>query len=952
MKNCFSLIFLVLSSGIAIPLQARDQTAPDSVLENRLWEGFTRYQYQRYDSASSYLDRYASLLMGQTRYNEWYFVKLYKILTTEYFSFLVEQRKELTLTTDSVNRWCADNSIGFDYCDQAAWTLKLYRGTLSYRIKDYPKALRHFQQLGRMLRPLAKTDQSASSYLASSYRYLGAIYKANRQYQAAIQYFEQALGVGNGGVSARDSMITYKHLGDIYQAMEEPVVALRYYQRALAFYEAEYLRNPDENRNPLAAACLSIAQLEMKRRAVEKVRPYLRRVLELQPSSDLLHHQALLDLAQVELQTGHLPLAQQYVNETLAWRQSEFPFGAEVAEALQLRSQIALAEGKLDQALADLQAARAQLFREEQASPLAPALLVSILSDLADVRRQEALASPGEALPRAQAREAYDQAIAWFDRLRLQASFDEDLIALTEAGYGLYEQALALEAHLPQDGQTLLRAWELMERSHALSLRRAEARRALFSSLSSEDQAQRQLLAYQRQSRYEAYLRAEAAGQNVAQARQAWFEAQQAYQAWLDQHPIEEPQPQALDQVQGQLPRSSALLSYFTGQQRTYRLALWRDSVALDTLAPMTRWGDQVLALQSHILAPYQGPTAVVQRGTSVAPDDLGHVLHQTLIGDLERHLPEQVIVVPDGKLWHLPFDVLRPSPAAQDYWLRYHGHTLAYSGTWWWGQHHRREASAAQQGMLAMAPTFEVPAQPEGMLASRAFLGPLFQNQAEAQLLAERYGARTYLDSLASLPRFLEEAPRYRIIHLSTHGLASDQDGRFSLLAFAAPGDSLVLARDTFPRVQALFAGEIAGLQLDADLVVLSACETNVGQAQRGEGVQSLSQAFFRAGARSLVATLWQVDDRWTKELMQQFYAGLDRGLSKDQALRKAKLFLLAEGLDPYHWSGVVTMGQTEPIDLQDRNDMPLFLGLIGLAVAMAVFWWWGRKKFNGGNG
>ena len=106
------------------------------------------------------------------------------------------------------------------------------------------------------------------------------------------------------------------------------------------------------------------------------------------------------------------------------------------------------------------------------------------------------------------------------------------------------------------------------------------------------------------------------------------------------------------------------------------------------------------------------------------------------------------------------------------------------------------------------------------------------------------------------------------------------------------------------------LSAGEIYRFRLDADLVVLSGCQTARGQVLPGEGVQGLVSAFLHAGARSVVASLWNVDDESTAGLMESFYRGLNCGLGKGEALREARLELLHRRAAPRLWAPFVLIG------------------------------------------
>jgi CHAT domain-containing protein len=120
-----------------------------------------------------------------------------------------------------------------------------------------------------------------------------------------------------------------------------------------------------------------------------------------------------------------------------------------------------------------------------------------------------------------------------------------------------------------------------------------------------------------------------------------------------------------------------------------------------------------------------------------------------------------------------------------------------------------------------------------------------------------------------------------------------------------------------------ALQAWEMFSLPLQAELVVLSACESGLGEKVPGEGLVGFTWALQAAGARSLVASQWQVEDRSTQSLMVALHQGLRRGLAKDEALRQA-MRKLAQGKDwphPYHWSGFLLLGDPRNNGLSAPN-------------------------------
>jgi len=150
-------------------------------------------------------------------------------------------------------------------------------------------------------------------------------------------------------------------------------------------------------------------------------------------------------------------------------------------------------------------------------------------------------------------------------------------------------------------------------------------------------------------------------------------------------------------------------------------------------------------------------------------------------------------------------------------------------------------------------------------------------------------------------------EMALYRIVHFATHGVLDTRTPELSGLVLS------LVDEDGRPQDGFLGLGNIYNLRLGADLVVLSGCETALGKQVRGEGLVGLTQGFFYAGARRIVASLWQVQDRSTAELMTRFYQGmLSEGLTPAAALRQAQLAVRRDPQwrDPYFWAPFIVQG------------------------------------------
>jgi CHAT domain-containing protein len=222
-------------------------------------------------------------------------------------------------------------------------------------------------------------------------------------------------------------------------------------------------------------------------------------------------------------------------------------------------------------------------------------------------------------------------------------------------------------------------------------------------------------------------------------------------------------------------------------------------------------------------------------------------------------------------------------------------------------------------------------------LLAIRGSLTKLQWAEREVKGISEIIAGNTYYHDKATEEIFKKKAPKAGIIHLATHAIINDKNPMYSKLVMSKDKNS---GEDGF-----LNTYELYNMNLSADLVVLSACNTGCGKLIRGEGIMSLARGFMYAGCPSIVMSLWPVDDQSTSLLMKYFYNGLDDGLSKDKALRNAKLEYLkradAVKSNPFYWAGFVPIGNTKPIQLRHKPSNLVWLSLsffFGLCLTLVL--------------
>ncbi|MDJ0707592.1 MAG: CHAT domain-containing protein, partial [Leptolyngbyaceae cyanobacterium MO_188.B28] len=283
--------------------------------------------------------------------------------------------------------------------------------------------------------------------------------------------------------------------------------------------------------------------------------------------------------------------------------------------------------------------------------------------------------------------------------------------------------------------------------------------------------------------------------------------------------------------------------------------------------------------------------------------------LHQVLIAPIAEYLPTDpnahVIFIPHRELFLVPFAALQDTEG--NYLIEKHTiltapaiQVLDLTRQQRQQLGNRQPGTGSKAFLIVGNPTMpEVTLEPEN---SPQPLAPLPSAELEAQAIAQVWEAQPLIGDQASEAEVVANMPQSRIIHLATHGLLDEVRGLDSALALA-PSEN----RDGL-----LTAEEILGLNLQAELVVLSACNTGRGRIT-GDGVIGLSRSFISAGVPSLVVSLWMVRDAPTAALMTEFYQNLRETNDKAQALRQAMLKMIKDSPNPKNWAAFTLIGEAE---------------------------------------
>jgi len=265
---------------------------------------------------------------------------------------------------------------------------------------------------------------------------------------------------------------------------------------------------------------------------------------------------------------------------------------------------------------------------------------------------------------------------------------------------------------------------------------------------------------------------------------------------------------------------------------------------------------------------------------------ETGGKLYDILIRPVEDQIqalsPKQLSIIATGKLRYISFETLWDTKNRQFLIQKYPVNYLTRLST------RSIPNSTLQGGVLALGNP--IPRAPQNLAGT----------EEEVRNIAQLFpGSSAYIGNAATLDQFKTQAPRFPFLHLATHGCF--QQGGCQQLGMEE--NTLLFADSQFNIRDAA----LLGLQ-NTRLLTLSACQTAMQTNSNGEEISGAAYVFERAGAQAVMASLWSVDDSATKDLMVQFYQNINKGMSKNEALRQAKLSQIDR--HPFYWSPFILIG------------------------------------------
>lgn len=752
---------------------------------------------------------------------------------------------------------------------------------------------------------------------------LGIIYNVTGKTQQAEEQLVKALSIRREKLPEEHELIaaTYNDLGLVYTSID-PEIALDYYDRALAVYEKLH----DANHPKIAIANTNLGfiyrELEFYGDAINS----LETALSIWESVYSQPHPSkafvLRNLGQTYLKMGDTKAAEGYFDRALKMYQLSYgKKHPDIASTYNAIGNILVSQRKYDEALSMYQNALQANVKDFDDNDITinpgtesyyngNVLLYSLLY------KAQAYESRyfGETLKfndLVLSMDAIKTCDALIENLRNQINNESDKIALGVIANELYADGVRIAYTLSQN------AWKkkpfremtfyFAEKSKsavlqdAISDANAKSFAGIPDELLEEEKYLKALTAYCNQQ-----LAQKPSEEEEKSLRDILFKVNRDYELFVKN--LEEKFPEyynlkfnsaspSISQIQSKLNAQTAILSYFLDEKnnRLYTFVITQKKYKIiDNEAPAD-FDKQITGLRNSLFYNELGTYLLTgeKLSTAIVPSIPSGITH--------------LVIIPTGRMGVIPFEALFTSStrgasdyAQLPYLLKKYSISYEFSAG-------LILQKASTESSIRMDPSILLCAPVE---FSNAYLNNLPGTETEVNDIAKLFNARNLKNETLIKTKADEDQIKspsikdYKYLHFATHGIVDEKNPELSRI-FLSAGEN---------EDGNLYSGEIYNLELNADLVALSACETGLGKISKGEGVIGLSRALVYAGARSIIVSFWSVADASTSQLMTDFYKEL---LSKNNndfadALRISKLKMLNSKTyaAPYYWAPFVILG------------------------------------------
>ncbi|MBI5540512.1 MAG: CHAT domain-containing protein [Bacteroidia bacterium] len=552
----------------------------------------------------------------------------------------------------------------------------------------------------------------------------------------------------------------------------------------------------------------------------------------------------------------------------------------------------------------------------------------------------------------------YNEAIYLLEKIRSANQFDEDKLLLTENENSIYNSAVQVAYELYKisgKDEYLNTAFNISERNKATVLREK------VSLLNKFPEGSQQYSLYQKDQKLRKEISSLERKIPMSNSIEASKLKEQLYKLYDDQEAfftmLKDKYPKLYDSwissecmsiaaVQKKLLNTESLVEYILADSTLYTIIISKTGKDfIKTVLPgnfkenMYKYIDEISCAGADATT-IKGFNSFIQNSYS---------LYSVILKPVKNLIKKNsLIIVSDGVLNLLPFETLLTNNYNNShvdyrylpYLIKERSVSYANSATLYCSS--GKTDNKTPKNILAFAPGYTSSNSAIAEVVTRSFYSPLRGAKEEVNSFNGILNGDYFFNNEATETEFKNRANDYSIIHMAMHGQADADDSGNSRLIFENGGKG----NDGF-----LYAWEIYNMNLNPDMVVLSACNTGTGKLRKGEGVMSLARSFSYAGCPSVVMTLWSISDLSSTDLMKYFYSNLSLGDNKAEALQKAKTEYITQTSPmkshPYYWAGYVVIGDKSPVEIDSHINKMFYTSSVSLAI-LALAFVFVRRRFK----
>jgi CHAT domain-containing protein/tetratricopeptide (TPR) repeat protein len=820
------------------------------------------------------------------------------------------------------------NNLGIIYRDLANYNeaikyhqkaIEILKGIFD---ENYPELANCYQGIGNVYKDKRELDPAMEYYqkaysirkntftenhplTAKDMVNIANIYSEKGDTENALEFFENALKIQKKVLSENhpDLAITYNNLGNIYNEQKQYDLALAFYINALEIKKAVV----GESNPEVADYFNNIGNIYNAKAEYDQALEYIKKSLEIKVQFYGQKHPAVvlpyLSLGNIYYGMGDYNMALQYFQKSLASNVKNFnpeptniyvnPLIANYYNAEELLRSL---RGKAKALVGNYKTS------EQQIDLLTAFVTYQKCDTLINIRRSTSISK-------------------------------NDKIELGRIASGIYDQAIDVCFNLDQVDKEkeadyyLKQAFYFSEKNKAGALLEALAASDASKFSGIPDNLLELEKSYNNQiSFYEKKL-AETYDEQTEQAlRNGLFKVNRDYNKLISDFEKNYPKYYEMKygkgnltvkQIQDVLDENTALRTYFIGDSLISIFTISKNAILMEKSIKEKDFDDKIFEFRKHITS---NTLADVKKYLSEA-----HIYYNILF---PKQLPEQIkrlIIIPDGNLGMIPFEALLTEEykgkvgqfSDYPYLIKRFEITYNYSTNLFYKQISRSISGNTKQssGWLGIAPVFS---NAENLVINGNYISPLPGSETEINTIKQKFDQKSIKTNsklfLDASEQFLKspELKSYKYIHIATHGFVNSEKPELS---------GIILSENKAGNNDGvIYTGEIYNLELNSDLVILSACETGLGKVSKGEGIIGLTRSLLYAGTKDIIVSLWKVADNSTSELMIDFYDNLleMEGTTGNlyiyaDALHKAKLQMIEKQKfsHPFFWSTFILIGQ-----------------------------------------